>query len=351
MRSFKKIILPSLLFFLLTGLISTVAIGTFFMTETGYYQDIKYRDQLKGTIDCFLIGSSRELCGFVPEIVNQNTEYNCYNLSGSAMSPSNKILMLEEEIDRNPVKTVIIGVGDDDLNYQAKQANAEGEIALIPRIRSVKKRLSILKNYVLPEDYAYIYAVYMNEGTKTFTKLIAGKYESAVDAEALGWHAKESKNIRISDEKIYTSYRCSEADFETPGNRERLYDLIDLCKSRGIEVILVSFPVSESKIWPIKNYDELYNIYCSIAQEYKCPFIDLNLLKNRKDLFSDKYSFTDVDHMSTEGAETATKLTCDIINKIHSGEDVSDMFYSSYDEAIKHFEYYEIYQKLIQEQK
>lgn len=349
MRSFKKVILSSSAFLLIVCLLSALFIGTYFNTETGYYQDIKYRDKLKGKIDCLVVGSSHELCGFKPEIMNRRMGCCCYNISGTAMSPVNKILMLEEEIDRNPVKTVVIGIGDEDLNYD-EFSNAEGEIALIPRVRSVKKRLNIVKDCVPVSDYPYVYAVYMNEGTKALLKVVTGRYESKVDPEALGWYSKEPKDITAPDYEICSAYNSTKTEFETPGNRERLLELIEMCRSRGINVILLSIPVSEKKIWPADNYDELYSIYDSIAEKYGCTFIDLNLIKNRKDLFSDEYSFTDDSHMSYKGAEAATELFCDVMTKINSGEDVSDMFYSSYDEAKKHFNYYEKYQSLTKEQ-
>lgn len=348
MRNFKKVLLESLAFFVIITGISAITIYYFFNTETQYYQDVDYRNSLKGTIDCVIIGSSDGLAGFVPSIINNKLNCSCYNLCGASLSLNGRIELLKEEIDRNPIETIIVNVCDDDLIYDIETHNAEGDTLLLPRIDGNNKRFKYFSENVLIKDYPYVYAQYMQNG---FKAIVNYNKKSAVDYEALGWHKKEANNIFLSDEEIKHSFLMCNRIVEKKGNRSRLLELIELCQSRNIRVVLVNLPISESRIWQNKNYDDLKKIFENVAKRKNCIFMDLNLIKNREQIINDRESFADQMHLSIQGAKASTELFCDVLKKNDAGENISDMFYDSYDEAIKHFEYYEIYQKLIQEQK
>ena len=63
-----------------------------------------------------------------------------------------------------------------------------------------------------------------------------------------------------------------------------------------------------------------------------CEMYDMNLAKDRYSLYHDDISFYDETHMSMAGAKAFTKALCDIVNKSRTGEDISPLFYKSYNE-------------------
>ena len=61
---------------------------------------------------------------------------------------------------------------------------------------------------------------------------------------------------------------------------------------------------------------------------------DFNLYRGRYELFTDRTSYYDDYHLSTDGATVFTRLMADCVKRARAGEDFSEEFYSSY-EAMK----------------
>ena len=108
MKNFKKACKTTVLFLLILVILSASVMGLFFQSESYFYQDYRERDELAGTLDTLILGSSHGLRAFVPEIMDKKLGVNSYNLAGSLMTMQGKYEMLRTEADRNPVKTVIL---------------------------------------------------------------------------------------------------------------------------------------------------------------------------------------------------------------------------------------------------
>ena len=102
-------------------------------------------------------------------------------------------------------------------------------------------------------------------------------------------------------------------------------------------------------IWTNISVDSDRKFYETYAKNNDCKYLDFNLLKDRADYFSDKTSFKDHYHLSESGSLSFMRCLCRVLKTIDSGQEVSNMFYNSYAEAVEHFEYYDIYQKAIRE--
>lgn len=349
MRSFKKIIISTSLFLAGGILMSAVLLGCYFNTSFQYYQDVKVRENLAGTLDTLFIGSSRGLCAYDSEAVDSSLNCKSYNLSGSALSPTGKLAIIKEDLERNNIKNVIIGVEDDDLNYKSEEWRSEGEINLIPRLSSRKDRISYFFRNVRVEDYPYVYSVWMNSGVKSLISYVLHPGSDGTELKTIKKNA--AVDMFLSNEEIL-SLKGSRVVGETlPDCREKLTSLIELCQSYGAKVTLIILPDSENLIWKTTNFDEFLSEYIDISNEFDCDLFDFNLIKNRENYFNDHTSFSDSMHMSEQGAASFSKLYCEIAKKIENNEDASDMFYGSYEEAVKHMEYYNIYQQLSKDEK
>lgn len=361
MHSFKKCLVSLLVFCLILSTFSAVIIYIFLNTESAPYQDIVLRNKLAGTIDTLLLGSSEGQVAFKSTLIDEELGVKSYNLCGSACPPSGIKALLEEEIDRNPLKTVIIDIGSF-LHYDYTDSVSEGEIKVIPRLSNNSKKLKYMFENVWINNYSYLYATYMNNGISTLKNLIFGSYIPVVTGKTemnLITTDEEAavKDLSLNNTEILKNYvqdkTTDEKDFFGKielKNYELLKEMIKMCKSRNIQVVLVFIPATESRIWTNGNFETEKEFYYSFAKDYNCIYLDFNLMKEKGKYLSDKTSFKDHFHLSESGSKVFTKCLCNVLIKIRSGEDISDMFYDSYDEAIKHFEYYEIYQSMLKEQ-
>ncbi len=366
MHNFKKCIVSLLTFSIIFSAVSGVVIYIFFNTESAPYQDIGLRNELAGSIDTLLLGSSEGMVAFNSEIIDKELNVTCYNLCGSACPPSGIKALFEEEIKRNPLKTVIIDVGSF-LHYDFVDSVSEGEIKVIPRLADNSKRFKYMLKNIWINNYSYLYATYMNNGISTLKNLLAGTYVPAVTGKVesnsnnddivnktdetavdLSLNNNEILNEFVQDKTVDLNKFWGKPEER---NFKLLKEILEKCNEKKAKVFLVFVPATESRIWRNGNFETEKEFYNNFAKENGCTYLDFNLLKNRNEFFSDKTSFKDHYHISASGSQVFSKCLADILNKLNSGEDVSDMFYSSYDEAIKHFEYYDIYQKMIREQK
>jgi len=348
MHNFKKILISTSLF--LTGciLMSVVLLGFYFNTCYQYYQDAGVREELAGTIDTLFVGSSRSFYGIDTEAIDKCLGGNSYSLSAPAISPTGKYTLVKKELQRNNIKKVVLGLEDDDLTYDNERWKSEGEISLISRLSNPKERVNYFFKNVRVEDYPKFYSVWMNLGTKAVIKSVLSPESNGTEIKTI--HKKKPKDISLTDDEILNERASEPVEPEVEQCKDQLRELIKLCQSYNAEVVLIIMPNAESWLWRAANYEPLVNDFVEIANETNCKIYNFDLFINRDEYFNDSSSFYDKRHLSSEGADSFTKLYCEFFTEVNNGTDVSNMFYSSYDEAIKHMDYYKKYQELIKEQ-
>ena len=118
--------------------------------------------------------------------------------------------------------------------------------------------------------------------------------------------------------------------------REHAYmkKMVDLCREKGVEVILVMLPSSLSEMYGVVNFQGAIDYATAFAKECDCPYINFSYLKNREELFPDTV-FSDRVHLNGEGSVTFSTIFCDVLKMLQRGEDPGGMFYTSFDEMSK----------------
>ena len=112
---------------------------------------------------------------------------------------------------------------------------------------------------------------------------------------------------------------------------EYLWKTVELCKREGCRVIWITVPTSMEELYGIENLQDQIDYANRFTEETGFPYLNFNLLKGREALFPDT-RYSDEIHLNEEGAVVFSELLADIINKMNAGEDVSDMFYDSFEE-------------------
>ena len=335
MHSFKKIFLPLICIALIFFGLSTVILEPYLRSEAQYYQDSDVRDSLAGKLDFIAIGASNGLCALDPQILDQELGCFSYNLSGSLTTLNSSRFLLEKELNRNPVDTVVIDFSYETLTRISGKEHGEGDSVTYARLSSLGERIKFLLTCVPLNDWLSIYAYhFIPEALEYAIASLKGDLSAFhnVDANSKGFMARRVTDLELDASKAQELYNSEilNTSFRRQ-NEQKLISLIELCKKRSIRVILASYPRSNAEIWRVDGQDIFYQFAKNFAKEQDCEFYDMNLLKRRYELFNDRESFYDSQHMSAQGAAVFTKVFCDIIKKAET-EDISESFYRSYEE-------------------
>ena len=335
MHNFRKFLISSFSIAFIFILISYTVITPFLNSEHGYYQDAKLREQTKGKIDTIVIGASNSLEAYNMNIIDRELECYSYNLSQGLMPLNTRNYFLEKEITRNPVKRVIIDISYQTLVRDEDKEFAAGDETTLGRLDNTWERLYYILNYVSFDDWLNIYSRQFVLGLEYWKSRMLKLNEKGIIYDLKGFHPVESNDVTLSKEEAILSYENSSVNLNfLEKNLKKLEKSIKICQDSNAEVILAVAPLPNSSLWKEKGYDEFYEWFTNFANEHDCVFYDFNLLKNRYEIFDDKYSFLDSQHLSSQGAATYTKEFCKLI-KISKSQDVSKYFYDSFVEMKK----------------
>ena len=348
MQDSKKAIIVSVTYVLILILVSLLILEPYYNTDYLYTEcmDRKYRDSLSGSIDYIILGASNGQNALSPTIIDERLCCNSYNLSSPSVSFRGRRALLDEEINRNSIKDVIIEVSYNTLERNRFQRL--GSSWIVPRLSSISSRLK----YVLGEESIYNYdviyaynlslAIFVGKHILFVIKDNIGNLSDIVgiiSKECSGFEYKKDFLIDHSNDLTYSSVEAKEVynsekiadptEYE-PDNIVVLSDIIKECQERGCRVSLVVTPVSDAVIWRSNGWDGFYEYLKSYAKKKKVTFYGFNLLRNRYKLFNDRYSFSDDNHMSDKGAKAFTEEYCKIMKMNNLGQDTSDLFYKSY---------------------
>lgn len=331
MHNFKKIILHTalLIFFVIIILICSTL--PYFWGESYYYQDYKVRTSLSGKLDTLVIGSSHALRSIKPIILNEKLNTKAYNLSSPLMSMYGRYVMLEKEINRNPIKTVYLEISYNALTLDRKTLGLEGDLYVLGRFDNVFERINFFTNAFPPDEYRKVLSDIIVRSKNSFSI-----HNTIEQYKTFGYLSMPSNNQLLSDEVKEKVKNTKVLDTKIKEESLNYFDkIIKLCKNNDIRVIFVVTPVTERMILEYSNLDDIFSQYIDLAKEYNCEYYDFNLDKHRKKLYSEESSFYDNTHMSDSGAEIFSNRLTEIIEDVDRGNNVSNYFLNSYTELKK----------------
>lgn len=344
MLTFKKVIFSTISLILIFITVSLVVIMPYYNSEYGYYEDRYLRQSLAGKIDYITIGASHCLSGFDSKVLDENLNCNSYNLSVSMMTMSAKYELLKKEFSRNPIKTVVLELSYDTIQRDSKNEYAIGDEPMLTRFDNVGESLSYMIKNVALDDWLNSYSRSFVLGLAYWKDMLTHGNIANVDYTAKGYHAKESNNLTLSNIEVNNLYETeSYSDIKDCDNLKQFTEIINLCHNNNARVIVAVVPVSDKLIWKLSNLNKFEKWAKNYCKDNNCEFYDFNLLKSRYELFNDKESFADDDHMSDMGAKTFTKAYSDIITHVDKKENIDSFFYDDYDSLKNDSPYMSIY--------
>lgn len=347
MYNFKKAIKATLAFVLCFIISSTIIIFPC-MQNGSDYNDSAARQELRGNIDYIFNGASHAYGAFYPAIIDEELGVCSWNLSSSSASLQGRKTILEKELQRNLVDTVVIDVSFDTLSRCQSEEHATGEPMIICKLDNNVERMRYFFENVSfwNSDYENVLSVFMRYGLKAWKSKMLGEFGQVQSNK--GFMPAESIDLKLSEAEIVSQYNSAKRVLPfREENVEILKSTITMCQQYGARVIIAVVPISDVSIWKKENLDDFWRDLSTICEESDCLLYDFNLIKTRYETYSDVYSFADETHMSEDGAITFSKNFADIIQRLNAGEDVRHLFYASYDEMKQNSPYMEDYLQLV----
>ncbi|MBR4575101.1 MAG: hypothetical protein IKO16_09335 [Lachnospiraceae bacterium] len=337
MKSFKNSL--KILVFCIGLFVSYKLVGLA-VIDTDSSTRLKFHDYYQqNNIDIAVIGASRVNRGFDPDEVDRHMEVNSFNFGSSSQTYAGSYYILRDLLNRQDVETVILDVEFSGFNREPDQQKANWIIS------------DYMKGLI---KYQYIFNVFDRSDWLIMLSGIC-RYKDDI---SINW-CKRNIKAKLCKEywdymptnrvyKNYSTYRdrgmCEiekvnkGSDFfvykkdyggfdhigldeENADMMGYLYKAIRLCKERDIKVVLVTFPETDFYLKHAGDYAKFVDRVNRISVENEIPWYDLNRVKD--ECFSDN-EFSNLDHLTRDGARHCTSVICDLLLNPHSHEFVDE---------------------------
>lgn len=330
MHNFKRTILATLALALCVVLAYEIYTAPYFYGTAYYYQDAGVRGELSGQLDTLVCGSSHAFHAFIPEQMDAALGTSSYNLACAMQTMEGRYYLLQKELDRNPVKTVIMELSYNALTRNRETEGPEGDLYEMGRLTNPLERIEYLFRAYSVSEYGKLFYDTMDRSTTAWQKLFKGEMGLESKRGYLGLDAEDQSIQQSEWPNILHSGHLNLENYEP--NVEIYERCMELCRSRGVKVVLVTTPMSECAIIKREGLETIRQRYAAYAQEYGCEFYDFNLIRTRTTDYPDQTAFYDESHLSKEGSATFTAAYCDLLQRVEAGENVSELFYADYNE-------------------
>ncbi len=347
MHSFRKAVLITVAFLISFVIICGIIVVPALLPSSPY-NDSDLRKSLSGEIDYLFNGASHSMAAFNTAVVDERLGVCSYNLSYSSAYFPGRYLLVEKEIKRNNIDTVIIEVSLDALSRTSEGENGTGEPLLICRLDTFGEQIKYMCSNIdfFNNEYENVLSVFMRYGLKAWRSIIAGE-KVGIAEKNKGYVPEKSKDVSLNDNAVIEQYRKEKHEYPFDENNVLILEnMIKLCRDNNVQVYIAVIPISEARIWRDAGNEQFHTDLEKFCDVNECQLLDFNLIKNRFEIFNDKTSFTNETHMSSEGATAFSNVFSDVMLKIDNGEDVKKLFYENYDKMMEDSPYMRIYLSL-----
>ena len=333
MRNFSKILMNSFMILLFVTIMLVAFVSPYFLGEFSSYQDQKVRKSLSGKLDTLYVGTSNALRAFVPTVIDKELGTTSYNLANPLMSMYGVYTMAEKEINRNPVKTLVIELSYNTMTIGRDILGLEGDLYTFGRLDTFKEKMKYASNTIFKSNYKDFFSGTVQISVRTWKQILFGESETKVQYKTRGYLPVETNDLSITKEKANSIIDTKEYDTKfLDENLKELDKMMDLCKKKNIRVIFVVTPIVDYAILEHSNHDDIFSQYIELAKKYNCEYYDFNLDKKSIELYTNEKDFYDDIHLSDPGAKKFSKRYSEIISTVDKGKKVEKEFYKSYGE-------------------
>jgi len=331
MRDFR-VTIRNIAVFLVIVLVLTMTPPVYyvFFNTRHYYYDNHQRDALAGKVDTLVSGASHALYSIDPKVYDQEMGTVSYSLAAVLLTMQARYELIQMELERNPVDTLILEVSYNTLTRDPSD-HVEGDVYLLPRFNTAGKKIGYFLSSFRFDEWGKAYAAAFSHGISSVMS------DRSFD-DNRGFYPSNTGPVdfTLTAEEMAEQYHSEQVPTEPLDvNLHYLEKIVSLCREKGVRIIMVTVPVPKYSIVTYSGLEENRQCYADLAESYGFLFVDFNLHKQKDAVFPDADSFTDVFHMYSEKADDFTGMLTDTIRRYDAGEDISEDFYDSYCELLQ----------------
>lgn len=332
MRSIKKIAKRLLLIFIVLWLFDTTV--EFLYRPYNRYSPYAIRElkECQGCIDTLFLGTSTAYRGFSPDMFDRELGTFSFNAATASQPVQGTLALLKDEAERNPIKTVFLGVSPRMLVKE--EAYIERKTEVYDRLLSLKGKLFYLAEGCTSEEWLNLifYSVrvdkYFNIGKvkKNLSYKLSDDYREnlAPMATYKGKGFLAGKEVYQGQEYETIVKRESTWKVEDE-NQQALIEIMEYCKKQKIELIMVFIPVSGAEINGYKDLGVIHDYFREMADSHGGVFWDFNYYKGLKEEFPNSM-FQDKRHLNEAGGHAFTQLIAEVYEKYKGGGGIDEYF-------------------------
>lgn len=336
MHNFNKTLRSMLSVPLCFALLFGVIVAPYYADGRYNYQDAQVRRELAGQFDTLVSGASQGLRAIDSRVLDPALGCSSYVLGAPLQTMYGRYLFLERELERNPVKTVFIELSYDTMARSYADHGSEGSIYQLGRSDNLGQWLDYFFHQVPPKDWVNLLYDTMNRGVTSWKRTLQEgpytpeQYETHGFLTGLG-------STPMPPEDLYDQDYHTEQLPTTPQEENLKYvdKCIELCLEQGIEVILITTPLSEYMLWSNDGFDDILSVHRSISEKWDVPLLDFNLKRDKLERYPEETSYFDQHHLCETSAPEFSRDLAETVQRLRAGEDLSPLFYGSYEEAIR----------------
>lgn len=330
MHNFRRAAKVTGVFLAVVLVLSVLLAELYLQGENFDFQDARERDAAAGELTVLVCGASYPLFGVDTAAVGGQLGESCYNLSGKLMTMKGCFALLEQELARNPVHTVLLEVNPDTVIRERAVEGPEGDLLTLGRLGSTKQRLAYLKTAFPLSEYPMVYYDLVSKGIEAAVHLLRGDYRTENQFIHLGFNPTRKQDTELPTDYKSIYHLHSLPERVDPQTVEELEAVIELVRAHGATPILFTMPQSTAFNCKYDNLDFFHSRYRAFAEEHGVTYINFNLLRNKPETLPDGDCFFDETHLNATGAEVFSRLFASALGDILHGSERAGEYYSSY---------------------
>ena len=331
MNNFKSMLKTSIIFLGIIVLISEVIVYPYFHAETYHYQDGYVRDEMAGELDFLICGASQAQRGISTSILDEKLQVNSYNLASPLMSIMGRYTLLKNELERNPVETVIVELCYDSMVRDRDVVGPEGDYYLLGRFSQFSERFSYFLKAARLNEYADFYYDTLTRGLKAWETWEENEIGTADQYMEKGYEPLATNPIKMIEKEVYNKEKIL-TDIVAE-NEVYLEKILALCKEKNIHVVIVATPLADAAILSYDKLDVIHEYYKNMSEKWGFEYYNFSLYKGKSAIWKDEAAYYDRNHLSEAGANVFTEILAQVMEDSLRGKTSYDLFYANYEEA------------------
>lgn len=299
-------------------------------------------------IDYVFLGSSHVYCDINPEISDEKTGENHFNMSTGSQRLIESYYLLKEADKHNEIKGVYLelyynpstGVTG---NYREKSSVQNGWRVTDHMRPSFGKARAVFGmnpvEYYPEAAFPFIrYREHLADGDwikDTVSQKEDEHYKNYTYNDGTTEYRDKGYyyTTRELADPVFMRDRKPEEMYLTEDAEEYLRKIIGYCQRKDISITLFSSPIYEIQPMATENYDGYADRIKEIASEYSVPYYDFNMVKGEYLSIQHPAYFIDVGHLNAKGAEIFTNFFHQTVSV--PPEENAGYFYDSYQEKLE----------------